>query len=67
MQPLLPALLRVLDPLLQDPLGLLDELPVQINSISINPPRGIVLAEDVIRGLLVIRVHLCGVLLSLLG
>jgi hypothetical protein len=40
---------------------------VQINSISINPPRGIVLAEDVIRGLLVIRVHLCGVLLSLLG
>jgi hypothetical protein len=67
MQPLLPALLRVLDALLQDPLGLLDELPVQVDGIGVDAAGCVVLAEDEVRGLLVVRFHLDGVLLALLG
>lgn len=67
MQPLLPALLRVLDALLQDPLRLLDKLPMQVYRIGVDTPGGVVLAEDEVRGLLVVRVHLGGVLFALLG
>lgn len=67
MQSLLPALLCVLNPLLQDPLRLLHKLPVKINCIRIYTPRGVILAEDEIRSLLVIRIHLSGMLLAFLG
>lgn len=67
MQSLLTMLLRIFNPLLQDPLGLLDELPMQINRIRSDPLGVIVLTEDEIRRLPVVRVHLGGVLLALLG
>lgn len=67
MQPRLPSLLRISDALLYDVLGLIDELAVQIDSIGVYPAGGVILAEDVIGGLLVIGIHLGCVLLALLG
>ena len=59
--------LGVLNPLFQDLLGLLDELPVQIDGICLNAPAGIVLTEDKLRRLFVVLLHLAAVGLSLLG
>jgi hypothetical protein len=67
MQPRLPICLRVPNPLLQNPLRLLYILPVQIDRVGIHRARRVVLAEYVIRRLLVIRLHLRGVFLPLLG
>ena len=53
----LPRLPRISNPLLQYPLRLLHVLPVQINRVPIHPAHRIVLPEDIIRRLLVIRVH----------
>lgn len=39
---------RVLYPLLQYILGLLNELPVQINRIAVYPPDGIVFSEYIV-------------------
>lgn len=53
--------------LFQYVLRLLDELTVQIDSVSIDSTHGIVLPKDIVRGLFVILVHHCTVSLSLLG
>lgn len=63
----LPMRLGILDPLLEDILRLLDELPMQIDRISRDAPVGVVLAEDKFRRLLVVLVHLAPVGLALLG
>lgn len=67
MQMRLPVLLRISDPLLDDILSLLDKLPMQINRIVRDAPRRVVLAEYVVRRLLVVLVHLRSVRLALLG
>jgi hypothetical protein len=67
MQMVLPMRLGVLDPLFQDLLRLLDELPVQIDRVGRDTPIGVVLTEDEFRSLLVILLHLAAVGLSLLG
>jgi hypothetical protein len=59
--------LGVLDPFFQDLLGLLDELTVQIDGVGLDAPACIVLAEDKLRRLSVILLHLAAVCLSLLG
>lgn len=55
------------DPLLEDPLRLLDELPVEVDAVGVHAARRVVLAEDEVRGLPVVVVHLRGVGLSLVG
>jgi hypothetical protein len=55
------------DPLLEDALGLLDELTVQVNAVLLDAPVGVVLAEDELRGLAVVVVHLAIVGLALVG
>ena len=65
MQMILPRTLRVADPLLEDPLRLLDELPVQINRVPVHPAHGVVLPEDVVRRLLVVLVRQRAVSLAL--
>ena len=67
MKVILPMRLGILDPLFQDLLSLLNELPVQINGVCLDAPVGIVLAEDKLRRLSVILLHLAAVCLSLLG
>lgn len=67
MKVILPMRLGILDPLFQDLLSLLNELPVQINGVCLDAPAGIVLAEDKLRRLSVILLHLAAVCLSLLG
>lgn len=62
---ILPCTLRVADPLLEDPLRLLDELPVQINRVPVHPAHGVVLPEDVVRRLLVVLVRQRAVSLAL--
>lgn len=59
--------LGVLDALLQNLFGLLDELPVQIDRVGRDAPVGVVLAEDKLRRLSVILLHLASVGLALLG
>ena len=59
--------LGVADARLQDVLGLLDELAVEIDRVVGDPALHIVLAEDVFRRLLVVLVLLGLVLLSLVG
>lgn len=66
MQMRLPILLRISDPLLQNLLCLLYKLPVQINRIVRNSSWHIILPKDIIRGLLVILIHLRRMLLPLL-
>lgn len=61
----LAVLLGVLDALGDYLLGLLDELAVQVNRVRVHAANGIVLAEDVVRGLLVVVVCFGGVLLGL--
>ena len=66
MQMILPMCLSVLDPLFQDLLRLLDELPVEIDRVGRDTSIGVVLAEDELRGLLVVLLHLAAVGLSFL-
>lgn len=63
----LAVLLGVADALLEDVLGLLDELAVQVQLVAGHAVLGVVLAEDEFGGLLVVFVHLRGVLLARLG
>lgn len=67
MQVRLPARLGVLDARLEDVLSLLDELPVQVDRVVGDAPGGVVLAEDILGGLLIVCVHLGAVLLALVG
>ena len=62
---ILPRALRVADPLLEDPLRLLDKLPVQINRVPVHPAHGVVLPEDVVRRLPVVLVRQRAVSLAL--
>jgi hypothetical protein len=66
MQMRLPILLRISDSLLQNLLCFLYKLPVQINRIVGNSPLRIIFPKDIIRGLFVILIHLCRMLLPLL-
>lgn len=59
--------LRILDPFLKNILRLLHKLSMQIYSIRWHPIRRVVLAEDKLRGLLVVLLHLCAVVFSLGG
>lgn len=67
MQMHLPARLGVLDARFENVLGLLDELPVQVDRVVGNAARGVVFAEDVFGRLLVVGVHLSAVLFALVG
>lgn len=53
--------------LFENALSLLDELAVQVYGVRLDATRRVVLAEDVIRGLTVVLVHLGVVLLALVG
>lgn len=56
----------IFNALLQDLLGLFDELPVQINCVGFDAPVGVVLAEDKFGCLFVVFLHLAPVRLALL-
>lgn len=56
----------VSDALLEDILGFLDELTVQIDGVALDPPRRIVLAKDEVGGLLVVLLHHCAMSFALL-
>lgn len=66
MQMVLPVCLGISNALLQNILGLLDKLAVQIDGVLSNPPARIVLSEYIFGGLLVVLLHLAAVCLSLL-
>ena len=53
--------------LLENILGLLEELTVQIDGVAFDPPGGIILAEDEVRGLLIVLVHHCAMSFALFG
>lgn len=61
----LPVLLGVADAVLEDILGLLDELAVQVDGVVGDAIHCVVLAEDVVAGLLVVLIHLGRVAFSL--
>lgn len=63
----LPARLVRADTLLEDALRLLDELPVQVDAVRLDAAWRVVLAEDVVRRLTVVIVHLGVVRLALVG
>ena len=63
----LAARLGVAYPRLEDVLGLLDELPVQVDRVLGDAALGVVLAEDVLGRLLVVLVHLGPVALALVA
>lgn len=63
----LPAGAGVADARLQDVLGLLDKLPVQVDGVVGYAARRVVLAEDVLGRLLVVRLHLRRVPLALVA
>lgn len=63
----LPVFLGVSDAPLEDVLGLLDELPVQVDGVVGDAPHGVVLPEDVLAGLAVVLVHLGRVPLALVA
>lgn len=67
MQVRLAVLLGVADALLEHVLGLLDELPVEVDRVVGHAARRVVLPEDVVRGLLVVLVHLGRVPLALVA
>lgn len=58
MQVTLSAGLSISDPRLEDVLGLLDELPVQVDRVGWHAVWVVILAEDEFRGLLVVGVLL---------
>jgi hypothetical protein len=66
-QVLLAAGLILADPKLEDALGLLDELAVQVDGVGLDAAWGVVLAEDKVRRLPVVLVHLCVMTLALVG
>ena len=57
MQTRLPRPPRIPNPLLQHRLRLLNKQPMQINRIPINPPHRIILPENILGRLPVIRIH----------
>lgn len=59
--------LRVADALLEYVLGLLDKLAVQVDRVGRHPPVGVVLAEDKLRRLPVVLLHLGPVRFPFLG
>jgi hypothetical protein len=61
----LASALCVANSLLENFFCFFDKLPVQVDSITCNLPDGIVLAEDIFRGLLVVLVGLRSVFLAL--
>ena len=63
----LPRGLRVPDALLDDILGLFDELAVQVDGVGDDAVERVVLAEDVVGGLVVVGVHHGAVALALFG
>lgn len=63
----LPVLLRVADAPLEDILGFLDELPVQVDGVVGDAAGGVVLPEDELAGLLVVLGHLSRVPLALVA
>lgn len=67
MQMSLTMRLCIFDALLQNLLGLLNELSMQINRVGRYASAGIVLLEDELRRLSIIILHLAPVRLSLLG
>lgn len=67
MQMVLPMRLGILNALFEDILRLLNKLPMQINRISRYTPIGVIFAEDKLRRLLVVLVHLAPMGLALLG
>lgn len=66
MQMRLPVLLRIANSRLENVFCLFYKLPVQINRVVRDTPCGIILAEDVIRGLFIVVVHLRRVRFALL-
>lgn len=62
----LSILLRISYPLLKNLLCLLYELSMQINTVVRDSARRIVLPEDKVRGLLVVLIHFCSMLLAFL-
>ena len=62
----LAVLLGVADALLEDLLGLFDELAVQIDGVAVDFADGVVLAENELGGLLVVLVGFGGVRFALL-
>lgn len=67
MQMRLPVFPRILYPLLQDLLRLLDILPMQVDRVRRHAAVGVVLAEDKLGRLLVILLHLPAMRLAFLG
>jgi hypothetical protein len=67
MQMRLPVLPRILDPLLQDILRLLDKLSMQVNRVSRHAAFGIVFTKDKLGCLSVVLVHLPAMRLAFLG
>jgi hypothetical protein len=65
MKMILSMRLGIFNALFQNLLGLLDKLSMQIDRIGLNAPVGIVLAEDKLRRLLVVFLHLAPVRLAL--
>lgn len=59
-------LLRIPDPRLENLLGFLNELAMQINGVGGNSAIRVVLAEDEVGGLLVVSVHHLSMVLALL-
>jgi len=66
-QVILPVTPGILNPLLQNILGFLHKLPVQINCIGFNAPRRVVLLEDKLRCLAIILLHFAPVRFALLA
>lgn len=64
MQMTLSMSFRILNPLLQDILRLLDKLSMQINGIRINASIGVVFSKDELGRLFVIFIHLTPVRLA---
>jgi hypothetical protein len=62
----LAVLLGVANALLENLLGFFDELAVQVDGVAVDFADGVVLAEDELRGLLVVLVGFGGVRLALL-
>lgn len=67
MEVCLSLLLGVADALVENLLGLLDKLTVQVDGVGGNAPGGVVLPEDVLARAPVILVHQRGVFLALIA
>ena len=66
MQMGIPPLSRSPDPLFENLLRFLDELPMQVDRIWVHATRSIVLTEDELGGLFVVHVHQPSMFLALL-